>query len=294
MKGGSISEITISGLTQVLQRRGGRSVRVKRKAPSDGDSFTVSVPDLSFSQGQRISIIGSSGCGKTTLLTVLGLAQRPSFFDHQGRFIMQIDDRVVDLQRLWKSRRGSRTISGIRRSMLGFCLQRGELIPNLTVYENVELPLRLSGKVKHSEIRDRVHHVLDQVSVSGHEPKKGRSELVDRARKLPSQLSGGQYQRVALARAMVHSPSILFVDEPTSSLDPSTARTTLDALQEISSRESIIVMITHDHSLADEYSDYQIRMHSIEKGRGEIAGFALKNSKGKWVNSDNHWNPVKR
>ena len=160
-------------------------------------------------------------------------------------------------------------IEDIRRRHLGFALQSGELIPELTVRENIALPMRLNG-VRRAECRRRVDELLDGFGLL-----KG-----DAGNRVPNsrinKISGGEYQRVALARAIAHKPALVFVDEPTASLNQLTARTALRQLR-ILQRESgdrtVVVMITHDNTLAFEFSDLIVRMEAVSATAGRVAAW---------------------
>jgi putative ABC transport system ATP-binding protein len=230
------------------------------------DRFLVKAQKLDLPLGAFVSILGKSGCGKTTLLTVLGLARAPSYSgpgESVERF--QMVDYSADapgpneyrIDELYRSWRGRRTIERLRRRWLGFALQSGELLPTLTVSENVEMPLRLSQRGRRGERRGRVETVLEQLSGD----QAGDVRLTSLWSKLPAQLSAGQYQRIALARALVHQPQIVFVDEPTANLDTETACRALDLLREVQrTSRTTVVMITHDEELARKYSGHLIKM----------------------------------
>lgn len=176
--------------------------------------------DLDIYPGEYIAISGPSGCGKSTLLSILGLLDSPS----QGHY--QLNGRpVASLRTSDRARTRNREI--------GFIFQSFNLIGDLTVYENVELPLTYRG-MRPAERRQRVDEALEKV------------EMAHRARHLPSQLSGGQQQRVAVARAVAGQPSILLADEPTGNLDSKNGAAVMQLLAALHAEGSTICMVTHD------------------------------------------------
>jgi putative ABC transport system ATP-binding protein len=175
---------------------------------------------LEIQKGEYVAISGPSGCGKSTLLSILGLLDSPS----EGTYLLN----GTQAQELNLSQRAR-----IRNREVGFIFQSFNLIGDLTVYENVELPLTYRG-MKASERRERANASLERVGM-GH-----------RAKHLPSQLSGGQQQRVAVARALVGQPSILLADEPTGNLDSKNGDAVMDLLRELHRAGSTICMVTHD------------------------------------------------
>lgn len=175
---------------------------------------------LDLKRGEYVSISGPSGCGKSTLLAILGLLDTPS----DGSFVL--NGRPV--QGLKMSERAR-----IRNREIGFIFQAFNLIGDLTVYENVELPLTYRGMAG-SERKKRVHDALERVGMS------------HRVKHYPSQLSGGQQQRVAVARALAGDPSILLADEPTGNLDSANGEAVMDLLRDLHRGGATICMVTHD------------------------------------------------
>jgi putative ABC transport system ATP-binding protein len=175
---------------------------------------------LEIQRGQYISIAGPSGCGKSTLLSILGLLDTPT----EGSYTLN-GRSVEDLPLAERAR--------VRNREIGFIFQSFNLIGDLTVYENVELPLTYRG-MRASERKERVMAALDKVGMS------------HRAKHLPSQLSGGQQQRVAVARAVGGAPSILLADEPTGNLDSKNGEAVMGLLQELHGEGATICMVTHD------------------------------------------------
>jgi putative ABC transport system ATP-binding protein len=179
---------------------------------------------LDIKKGDYVAIAGPSGCGKSTLLSILGLLDSPT----DG--VYQLNGTPVqDLDLAQRAR--------IRNREIGFIFQSFNLIGDLTVFENVELPLTYRG-MRAAERRDRSQKALERVGM-GH-----------RAKHLPSQLSGGQQQRVAVARALVGEPSILLADEPTGNLDSRNGDAVMELLRDLHRNGSTICMVTHDPRFA--------------------------------------------
>jgi putative ABC transport system ATP-binding protein len=180
--------------------------------------------DLDIERGEYVSIEGPSGCGKSTLLSIIGLLDAPTNGNYtlNGRAVGSLST-------------GER--AAIRNREIGFIFQNFNLIGDLTVGENVELPLTYRG-VSKGERRRRVSEVLERV------------DIAHRARHYPSQLSGGQQQRVAVARALAGNPSVLLADEPTGNLDSEHGAAVMELLAELHESGSTIVMVTHDRRFA--------------------------------------------
>ena len=176
--------------------------------------------DLVIKKGEYLAIAGPSGCGKTTLLSILGLLDTPT----DGTYLLD-GEPVANLTASQRAR--------IRNQHIGFVFQAFNLIGDLTVYENVELPLTYRG-MSGSERKGRVQEALEKV------------EMAHRMKHYPSQLSGGQQQRVAVARAIVGDPLILLADEPTGNLDSKNGGAVMDLLQGLHNEGSTICMVTHD------------------------------------------------
>ena len=179
---------------------------------------------LEIQKGDYVAIAGPSGCGKSTLLSILGLLDSPTDGSYQLN-----GSAVQDLDLAQRAR--------IRNREIGFIFQSFNLIGDLTVFENVELPLTYRG-MRAAERCERVQKALERVGM-GH-----------RAKHLPSQLSGGQQQRVAVARALVGEPSILLADEPTGNLDSRNGDAVMDLLRGLHRNGSTICMVTHDPRFA--------------------------------------------
>jgi putative ABC transport system ATP-binding protein len=188
---------------------------------------------LHIKKGEYLSISGPSGCGKSTLLAILGLLDSPS----DGSYIL--NGKAVQNLKLSERAR-------IRNREIGFIFQAFNLIGDLTVYENVELPLTYRG-MPSAERKKRVHDALERVGMS------------HRIKHYPSQLSGGQQQRVAVARALAGDPSILLADEPTGNLDSTNGEAVMELLRELHRGGATICMVTHDPRYA-RYADRTIRL----------------------------------
>jgi putative ABC transport system ATP-binding protein len=184
------------------------------------ETHALSNINLQLATGEFVSIAGPSGCGKTTLLSILGLLDSPT----AGKYVL--DNTPVE--NLTASQRAK-----IRNQAIGFIFQAFNLIGDLTVYENVELPLTYRG-MPGSERKERVQAALERVG------------MAHRMGHYPSQLSGGQQQRVAVARAIVGKPLILLADEPTGNLDSKNGGAVMDLLKELHAEGATICMVTHD------------------------------------------------
>jgi putative ABC transport system ATP-binding protein len=188
------------------------------------ETHALSGIHLDIKQGEYIAIAGPSGCGKSTLLSILGLLDSPT----DGTYVLN-GTHAADLSAMQRAR--------IRNREVGFIFQSFNLIGDLTVYENVELPLTYQ-KLPKAERKTRVLAALEKVS------------MAHRMKHYPAQLSGGQQQRVAVARAIVTEPSILLADEPTGNLDSANGDIVMDMLAELHKGGSTICMVTHDSRYA--------------------------------------------
>ncbi len=184
------------------------------------ETHALSGVDLEIRHGEYVAISGPSGCGKSTLLSILGLLDTPT----TGVYLLD-GKPVADL----KARQRAR----IRNRQIGFIFQAFNLIGDLTVFENVELPLTYRGMAS-SERKKRVEEALDRVG------------MAHRMKHFPSQLSGGQQQRVAVARALGGDPSVLLADEPTGNLDSKNGEAVMDLLNDVHQGGATICMVTHD------------------------------------------------
>ena len=190
----------------------------------DEDVHALDGVSLTIDKGEFVAIVGQSGSGKSTAMNIIGCLDVPtSGTYHLGGIDVSTmeDDQQAE----------------IRNKMLGFIFQQYNLIPKLTVQENVELPLLYAG-VSAEERRERAIQSLERVG------------LADKRKNLPSQLSGGQQQRVSIARALAGNPSVILADEPTGALDSRTGREVLRFLQKLNQEGDTVVLITHDNSIA--------------------------------------------
>ncbi|MEH6592739.1 MAG: ABC transporter ATP-binding protein [Halioglobus sp.] len=182
---------------------------------------------LSIKQGEYVSISGPSGCGKSTLLSLMGLLDVSTAGSYE--LVGQNVSALSANQR-----------AAIRNRDIGFIFQAFNLISDMSVYENVELPLTYRGDLSSAQRKERVISALERVDMS------------HRAGHFPAQLSGGQQQRVAIARALAGSPKVLLADEPTGNLDSKNAAMVMELLQELHSQGSTICMVTHDPRSAEQ------------------------------------------
>ena len=206
---------------------------VKKYKTGDTEVEALRGVSLTFRNSEFVSILGQSGCGKTTLLNIIGGLDQYTSGDLiiNGKSTKQFKDRDWDTY---------------RNHSIGFVFQSYNLIPHQTVLANVELALTLSG-VSRTERRKRAIDVLTKVG------------LADQIHKKPNQMSGGQMQRVAIARALINDPDILLADEPTGALDSATSVQIMELLKEIS-KDRLIIMVTHNPELAEEYSSRIIKL----------------------------------
>ena len=185
------------------------------------DVYTVALGgiNMEINDGEFVAIMGPSGCGKTTLLNILGLLDNPT----EGNYLLD----GVEVAKMKENER-----TALRKGKIGFVFQSFNLIDELTVEQNVELPLKYMG-VPAAERHDKVTEVLRRVNMS------------HRMNHFPSQLSGGQQQRVAIARAVVCNPKMILADEPTGNLDSKNGKEVMDLLAELNDDGTTIVMVTH-------------------------------------------------
>ena len=199
----------------------------------DVETHALSGIHLDIMEGEYVSISGPSGCGKSTLLSILGLLDTPT----DGEYVLN-NQQVANLSLSDRAR--------IRNREVGFIFQAFNLIGDLTVEENVELPLTYRGTPA-SERRDKVKNALERVG------------MAHRMKHYPAQLSGGQQQRVAVARAVVGDPSIILADEPTGNLDSSNGEAVMGLLKELHGAGATICMVTHDPRYA-RHADRTIQL----------------------------------
>jgi putative ABC transport system ATP-binding protein len=195
------------------------------------ETHALSDVHLEIMKGEYVAISGPSGCGKTTLLSLLGLLDTPT----GGEYLLE-GQPVAKLEPAERAR--------VRNRQIGFIFQAFNLIGDLTVYENVELPLTYRG-TSAAERKERVQNALEKVGMS------------HRVKHYPAQLSGGQQQRVAVARAVAGDPAILLADEPTGNLDSTNGESVMELLRELHRNGSTICMVTHDQRYA-KHADREI------------------------------------
>jgi len=199
------------------------------------DLETTALSDISFSveEGEFVAIMGPSGCGKSTLLSILGMLDSPSSgsFEFEGKNIAGYSEKQL---------------AELRKASVGFIFQSFNLIDELTVYENVELPLQYQN-ISKAERRQRVEAILKRVAID------------HRADHLPQQLSGGQQQRVAVARALVINPKLVLADEPTGNLDSKNGDEVMTMLRELNREGTTVVMVTHSEKEGN-YADRLVRL----------------------------------
>ena len=201
---------------------------------------------LFVDEGEFVSVTGPSGSGKTTFLNIAGLLEESTVgtYELDGRDVSSLNDR--DRSRL-------------RNEKIGFIFQSFNLIPDLNLFENVDVPLRYR-RLSSGDRKQRVERALESVG------------LASRMKHLPEQLSGGQQQRVAIARALVGEPRLLLADEPTGNLDSAMADQVMKFLEQIHADGTTIVMVTHDPDLANRA---ERNIHLID---GRVSGEELVHS----------------
>jgi len=183
------------------------------------ESTALNQVSFEINKGEFVSIMGPSGCGKSTLLNILGLLDKPESGSYQ--FLGEEVSHFNEKQR-----------SGVRKKNIGFIFQNFNLIDELTVFENIELPL-IYNKVSTSDRKKRVNEIIEKIGIS------------HRSSHFPQQLSGGQQQRVAVARALITKPPVVLADEPTGNLDSSNGNEVMELLCELHEEGTTIIMVTH-------------------------------------------------
>ena len=221
-------------------------IKKLNKTYESGEECVMALVDvnLDIERGEFISVMGPSGSGKSTLLTILGGLNHPT----RG-------DVVVDEIPIYKL--SLEKLADFRREYLGFIFQSFQLIPYLTVIENVMLPLSITEKTNREQTK-MAEGILDRIGLSG----KGK--------RLPDQLSGGEQERVAIARALVNSPPILMADEPTGNLDSKNGKEMMELFKAINEEGQTIIMVTHN----PENTAYSTRTISLRDGRVDGASVA--------------------
>ena len=209
------------------------------KIYSMGESEVRAANGISFTvcRGEFVAIVGASGSGKSTCMNIIGCLDTPT----SGTYLLD----GIDVSTM-----NEKQLAHVRNRELGFIFQQYNLIPKLTILENVELPLLYKG-IKSSERTELAKLALERVGLS------------DQLAKLPSQLSGGQQQGASIARALAGNPPVILADEPTGALDSKTGRDVLDFLKKLHADGTTIVLITHDNTIADQIPRV-IRIHDGE------------------------------
>jgi len=183
------------------------------------ETWALNNVSIEVNEGEFVAVMGPSGCGKSTLLNILGLLDNPT----DGEYYLC----GTEVSKFSESER-----SKLRKGVIGFVFQSFNLIDELNVYENIELPLLYMG-IPSAERKRRINAALERMSI------------MHRAKHFPQQLSGGQQQRVAIARAVVANPKIILADEPTGNLDSKNGKEVMELLKELNNDGSTIVMVTH-------------------------------------------------
>ncbi|MBM89943.1 MAG: phosphonate ABC transporter ATP-binding protein [Gammaproteobacteria bacterium] len=215
----------------------------------DVETTALNDINLNVEQGEFVAIMGPSGCGKSTLLSILGMLDSPSSgsFDFDGTDIAGYSEKQL---------------SQLRKASIGFVFQSFNLIDELTVFENVELPLQYQN-ISKSERKQRVEAILKRVAID------------HRADHLPQQLSGGQQQRVAVARALVINPKLVLADEPTGNLDSKNGEEVMTMLRELNREGTTVIMVTHSEK-EGAYADRLVRLLDgqimLDKANGVTQG----------------------
>ncbi len=211
----------------------------------DAEQFALNGIDLTIKKGEFIAIMGPSGCGKTTLLNVLGLLDSAI----EGEY---------NLNGTPIGKLSGRKRARIRSEQIGFVFQSFNLVPRLTVLENVSLPLTYKG-LSHLARTKKASKIL-------HDFHLGEREFY-----MPYQLSGGQMQRVAIARALVNDPSIILADEPTGNLDSRASHIIMEELSDLHKKGNTIIMVTHNPNL----TTYASRVITMLDGKIDTDTFML-------------------
>ena len=209
----------------------------------DVETVALNKMNLEVNKGEFVAVMGPSGCGKSTLLNILGMLDEPN----SGSFLFN----GIEVAKFNENKR-----SDLRKANIGFVFQSFNLIDELTVFENVELPL-VYNKIKASERKRKVEEALEQV------------QMMHRRNHFPSQLSGGQQQRVAVARAVVNTPKLILADEPTGNLDSKNGIEVMTMLSNLNENGTTIIMVTHN----EHDSRYAQRIVHMLDGRTVTENF---------------------
>jgi putative ABC transport system ATP-binding protein len=218
-----------------------------------GITFELHLPEIRFLKGQFVAIVGNSGCGKSTLLDMLALVSRPSRCQQFKYFFSDSESSIntADIAQLWKQNDESQ-LAGLRREKLGYVLQTGGLLPFLTVWQNIQLPLKLNGYQEDTYIKQLAE----------------RLEIDTLLNKKPQFLSGGQRQRVAVLRALSHHPQLILADEPTAAVDEERAKAIVQDFHALAKDTgTTIIMVTHHKELVKPFADmtYTFKVEDVSK-----------------------------
>lgn len=183
------------------------------------ETLALNKVSIEVKEGEFVAIMGPSGYGKSTLLNILGLLDNPT----SGEYYLN----GIEVSRYTEAQR-----TKLRKGIIGFVFQSFNLIDELNVYENIELPLLYMG-VSATERKKKVQEAMERMAI------------VHREKHFPQQLSGGQQQRVAIARAVVANPKLILADEPTGNLDSKNGQEVMNLLSELNKEGTTIVMVTH-------------------------------------------------
>lgn len=217
-----------------------------------GTGFRLVIENLQVAAGERLAVTGPSGCGKSTTLDLLGMTLRPTAverfrFSPDAASSAGKDAGSVDVASLWRAR-DLDAMADIRRRWLGYVLQTGELLPFLSVFENIQLTARLAGKSMR-QAQSTAERLAEKLEIKPLFPK------------MPSQISIGERQRAAIARALASSPKVILADEPTASLDPAHARSAMQLLLDaVEEEKATLILVSHDLALVEEFGLEQIQV----------------------------------
>ena len=200
------------------------------------ETLALNKVSIEVKEGEFVAIMGPSGCGKSTLLNILGLLDNPT----SGEYYLN----GIEVSRYTEAQR-----TKLRKGIIGFVFQSFNLIDELNVYENIELPLLYMG-VSAAERKKKVQEAMERMAI------------VHREKHFPQQLSGGQQQRVAIARALALNPKILFFDEPTSALDPQLTGEILKVIKDLAAEHMTMVIVTHEMNFARNVADHIVFMEN--------------------------------
>lgn len=200
----------------------------KTYGKGDGVTYALRGVDVSINRGEMVAIMGKSGSGKSTLLNIIGGIVRAD----SGKYTFDGEDMTKN---------SNRQNVKFRREHVGFVVQQFALIDEMSVYKNIELPLKYQGIGK----KDRQRKVADVLK---------KLELYDKIKKMPTQLSGGQQQRIAIGRAIVKNPDIILADEPTGALDRATGESIMNIFEQINKQGKTVIIVTHDDKIAKRCS----------------------------------------